>query len=62
MRKLPEIARTFQLLCEWLKKDMPLIQDAKEREERYSGKGKGDSRNNYAMMRNYFGQVNQSAL
>ena len=28
------IARSFRVLCKWLKKDMALLQDAKDREER----------------------------
>ena len=32
------IARTFRILCRWLKKDMALLQDAKEREERTTEK------------------------
>ena len=38
------IARTFHLLCEWIKRDMSLVQDAKDREERTSSKHHGGSK------------------
>ena len=52
------IARTFCVLCKWLKKDMALLQGAKDREERTGGKPAANLRQT-PMVNNYFGQQGQ---
>ena len=56
------IARTFHLLCEWIKADMSLVQNAKDREERTSGKTHGTRKPSGATMGSYFGQQNQGTF
>ena len=56
-----KIARTFRVLCKWLKKDMALLQDAKDREERTNGKPTGNPKQ-APVVGNYFGQQGQGNL
>ena len=52
------IARTFCVLCKWLKKDMALLQDAKDREERTGGKPAMNPKQ-APVVNYYFGQQRQ---
>ena len=56
------IARSFHLLCEWIKADMSLVQDAKDREERTSGRGHSNHKGGGTTMGSYFAQQNQGGF
>ena len=62
INKVRTIARTFHQLCEWIKRDMSLVQDAKDREERTSGKLHGSHKTGGATIGSYFGQQNQGSF
>ena len=52
------LARNFHLLCKWIKADMSLVQDAKDREERTSGRSHNSHKGGGATTGSYFVQQN----